>query len=188
MVWSLNLSEREFHKVIKDELSLICPNELVLETGLVYAIMLRIIMKTRDQELAFYEASKWVYSRGTDKLKELWRYVELDIEIPTRGNTGKLKTAFTYACIEINKKEVKFMESLLKTIVKGGDTDANSAIVMTLVGCITGYNSIPSYFKQKISISRMNQSSRPRGDEFSGYHVIEIVQKLLKLRPERYVK
>lgn len=54
------------------------------------------------------------------------------------------------------------MESLLKTLVKGGDTDANSAIVMALVGCAVGYNSIPSYFKQKIMNSRMNQSSRPR--------------------------
>jgi hypothetical protein len=52
-----------------DELSLICPNELVIETGIVYGMMLRIIMKTRDQELAFYEASKWVYSRGSDKLR-----------------------------------------------------------------------------------------------------------------------
>jgi hypothetical protein len=30
VIWSLNLSEREFHKLIRDELSLICPNELVI--------------------------------------------------------------------------------------------------------------------------------------------------------------
>lgn len=64
------------------------------------------------------------------------------------------------------------MESLLKTIVKGGDTDANSAIVMALVGSIVGYNNIPSYFKQKIMNSRMSQSSRPRGDEYCPYHII----------------
>ncbi len=54
------------------------------------------------------------------------------------------------------------MQSLLKTLIKGGDSDANCSIVMALVGSITGYNNIPSYFKQKIIISRMNQSSRPR--------------------------
>ena len=42
-------------------------------------MMLRIIIRERDHELAFYEASKWVYSRGSDKLRDLWRYVELDI-------------------------------------------------------------------------------------------------------------
>jgi hypothetical protein len=76
----------------------------------------------------------------------------------------------------------------LKTLLKGGDTDANSAIVMALVGSITGYNSIPSYFKQKILHSRMTQSSRPRNDEYSPYHVVDIVESLMKIRPDRYVR
>jgi ADP-ribosylglycohydrolase len=67
------------------------------------------------------------------------------------------------------------MESLLNTLVKGGDTDANCAIVMGLVGSIVGYNMIPSYFKQKIVNSRMSQSSRPREDEYTPYHIVEIV-------------
>jgi ADP-ribosylglycohydrolase len=67
------------------------------------------------------------------------------------------------------------MESLLKTLLKGGDTDANCAIVMALVGSLIGYNNIPSYFKQKIINSRMSQSSRPRPDEYTPYQVIEIV-------------
>lgn len=54
------------------------------------------------------------------------------------------------------------MDSLLKTLLKGGDSDANSSIVMALIGAIVGYNQIPSYFKQKIINSRMSQSSKPR--------------------------
>jgi ADP-ribosylglycohydrolase len=54
------------------------------------------------------------------------------------------------------------MESLLKTLIKGGDADSNCSIVMALVGAIIGYNRIPSYFKHKITYSRMSQSSRPR--------------------------
>ena len=125
--------------------------------------------------MAFYEPSKWVYSRGSEKLRDLWRFVELDIEIRSRGNTGKLKTAFTYACIEINRKNTKFMESLLRTLGKGGDTDAIGAIVMGLVGSVVGYNAIPSYFKQKIANSRMTQSSRPREEEYTPYHVMQAV-------------
>ena len=86
-----------------------------------------------------------------------------------------MKTCFTYACIEINKRHIKFMDSLLATLVKGGDTDANCAVVMALVGSVVGYNSIPSYFKQKVVNSRMSQSSRPREDQYSAYHIVEIV-------------
>ena len=56
------------------------------------------------------------------------------------------------------------MDSLLTTLAKGGDTDANCAVVMGLVGSVIGYNAIPSYFKQKVVNSRMTQSSRPRSD------------------------
>lgn len=80
------------------------------------------------------------------------------------------------------------MESLLNTLLKGGDTDANSAIVMALVGSIVGYNAIPPYFKQKIINSRMTQSSRPRNEEYTPYHVVDIVQGLLRVRPDHYVK
>jgi hypothetical protein len=80
-------------------MSLICPNELVVETGIVFGMMLRTIIKTKDHQLAFHEAARWVYSRGSEKLKELWKYVELDVVIHAQGNVGKLKTSFTYACI-----------------------------------------------------------------------------------------
>jgi hypothetical protein len=44
-----------------DELELICPNQLVIESGFIYAKILRVIFLTKDHERGFYEASKWVY-------------------------------------------------------------------------------------------------------------------------------
>lgn len=40
-----------------------------MESSFVYAKILRVIILTRDQERAFYEASKWVYEEGSIKLK-----------------------------------------------------------------------------------------------------------------------
>ena len=80
------------------------------------------------------------------------------------------------------------MDSLLTTLAKGGDTDANCAVVMGLVGSVVGYNSIPSYFKQKVVNSRMSQSSRPRNEEYTAYHIIHIVEALMKIRPNCYTK
>jgi hypothetical protein len=56
-------------------------------------------MLTHDHERAFYAASKWTYEHGSQRLMELWKVVEKSIEIPSRGNMGKLKTSFTYSCI-----------------------------------------------------------------------------------------
>jgi hypothetical protein len=60
-------------------MSLICPNELVVETAIVFGMTLKTIIKTKDHQLAFHEAARWVYSRGCERLRELWKYVEFDI-------------------------------------------------------------------------------------------------------------
>lgn len=98
---------------------------------------------------------------------------------------GKLKTSFTYSFIEINKKEISFLDSLIHNLQKGGDTDANCAIVLTLIGAIVGYNGIPSYFKQKIINSRMKDSPRPRDPKYSTHQVIDIIEQLIKIQPNR---
>lgn len=106
---------------------------------------------------------------------ELWKAIEKGIGIPSKGNMGKLKTSFTYSCIEINKRDPNFVDSLIRILMKGGDTETNCAVVMTLVGAIVGYNGIPSYFKQKIVNSRMKDSPRPRDEKYSPSKVIEII-------------
>ena len=64
------------------------------------------------------------------------------------------------------------MQCLISILEKGGDTEANCAIVMTLVGAVVGYSGIPGYFKQKIVNSRMKDSPRPRDEKYSPHMVI----------------
>ena len=61
------------------ELKLICPNNLVIESGIVYAKILKSIILTRDHGLAFFEASKWVYEKGSERLIDLWKIIEKGI-------------------------------------------------------------------------------------------------------------
>ena len=93
----------------------------------------------------------------------------------SRGHIGKLKSSFTYAMIELSKKEVDFFEVLVHNLQRGGDSDANCAIVMTIVGAIVGYNGIPGYFKQKLINSRMKDSPRPRDEIYSTHRVIHLI-------------
>lgn len=148
---------------------------------MVYAKILKTVITTRDHELAFYEASKWVYANGSSKLLELWGVIEKGVEIKSSGNMGRLKTSFTYACIEINRGQPDFMESLVKVMLRGGDTETNCAVVMGIVGAIVGYNRIPNYLKQKIVNSRMKNSPRPRDEKYSPHNIVEIIEKLSEM-------
>ena len=60
----------------------------------------------------------------------------------------------------------------MNILAKGGDTDSNCAIVMGLIGAITGYNKIPSYFRNKIINSSMKNTPRPRILDFETNKII----------------
>ena len=121
----------------------------------------------KDPGYAFYHASTWVYDYGSPKLLELWKQIEKEVFIPSRGNLGKLKTAFTYACIEINRPNIDFIETLIRVLEKGGDSEITCAVVMTIIGATVGYSAIPGYFKQKIVNSSLKDSPRPRDEKYA---------------------
>ena len=56
---------------------------------------------------------------------------------------------------------------------------------MAVIGAIVGYNGIPGYFKQKIINSRMKDSPRPRDEKYSPHQIIDIIEKLIKVQPNR---
>ena len=56
---------------------------------------------------------------------------------------------------------------------------------MAMIGAIVGYNGIPGYFKQKIINSRMRDSPRPRDEIYSPHQIIDIIEKLVKVQPNR---
>ena len=99
---------------------------------------------------------------------------------------GRLKTSFTYACIELNKQQPDFIDSLIKVLLRGGDTETNCAIVMAIVGAVVGYNCIPNYFKQKIVNTRLDKSPRPRSDKYSPHQIISIIEEMQKMQQVRY--
>ncbi len=43
-----------------------------------------------------------------------------------------------------------FIESAVRVLSKGFNTDTNCSIVLGLIGAIVGYNNIPTYYRHKI--------------------------------------
>jgi hypothetical protein len=60
--------------------------------------------------------------------------------------------------------------------MKGGDTETNCAVVLTLIGAIVGYNGIPRYFKEKIINAKTNTNNwKGRDKKYCIYNVIDII-------------
>ena len=72
----------------------------------------------------------------------------------------------------------QFIESILRVISKGFNTDTNCSIVLGLVGAVIGFNNIPSFFKNKI----LNSSPLPSKERVRTYPsrtVADVVDQLL---------
>jgi len=83
--------------------------------------------------------------------------------------------------LEIDKnKDMKkqFIDSSVRVISKGHNTDTNGSIALGMVGAIIGYNNIPSYFRSKI-INASSTHRKHRVRNYSSQRVVEVVEKLL---------
>jgi ADP-ribosylglycohydrolase len=59
----------------------------------------------------------------------------------------------------------QFIDSSVRVLSKGFNTDTNASIALGMVGAIIGYNNIPSFFKSKI----LNAASTPRKNRVKDY-------------------
>ncbi len=102
-------------------------------------------------------------------MKALWEDIEQGVEKNTRIYVNKISATFSVAIQELSKANQKFLDNLLYLLMKKGETNINTAVGMGLIGAYLGYNKIPSYFSNKIAVSRMSQSSKPRPEIYSTY-------------------
>jgi hypothetical protein len=79
-------------------MKLITPNSFVSESAIVYASILRCIIKTGDHSLAYHQAAQYVSNFGSEQMAYLWECIEdsLDIKMTT-ATAQKLHFPFVYA-------------------------------------------------------------------------------------------
>lgn len=89
-------------------------------------------------DYVFSTARKWF-------LEDSLTITELDCS----KNIGHVRWGFTLA-IHFLRKNYTFEEAIRKTLLLGGDTDTNCAIVGAVLGALHGENGIPQYMKKSV--------------------------------------
>lgn len=169
----------------------ITPNEFVVESSLVFANILKCIMTTGDHLLAYHKASQYIHNFGSEKMIDLWSCIEENQTLNmTTSTANNLKYPFVYALnemleIDVQQKDLKkaFIESTIRVLAKGFNTDTNCSIVLGLIGAVVGYNNIPSYYRSKVLNGEYSASGRKRNRDYSSKRIIETVATLLKDGP-----
>ena len=163
----------------------------MLETSLLFASILKCILTTGDHCLAYHQAAQSVYNFGSERMVALWKQVEeASGSLPNMrlnsGNATHLRFPFLLAVnemleIDLNQHDPRkqFIDSAVRTLSKGFNTDTNCSVVLGLVGSIIGYNNIPSYFVDKLLHAPQSRSKSHPTDYSSG-RVVGLVSGLLR--------
>lgn len=131
--------------------SLSHPNQVCKDANKIYLFAIANILMGKSPkevlELTTNFVNNPVYNIS-DKVKYWFFEESLDItELNCKKMIGHLRWGFVMAIYFLRHPEIDFEEAIKITLMKGGDTDTNAAIVGGMVG---SYHSIPEYMLKPI--------------------------------------
>ena len=184
-ILTLNSSFEEAFKVVELDCKITNPNPICLECAkiLTYTFRLALRRKISNAELYKFVLSFLDKSEFSENIKkviiEAQSSVNLDHTKKPENVLVCLQNLF-YELLHSNN----FEESILKTLIRGGDSSKNCALVGSLFGVIYGIENIPIYFKDKIlssrSIKGLPKITYPRAQIFWPVDILIIAENLIK--------
>ncbi|KAG6945747.1 hypothetical protein JG687_00017101 [Phytophthora cactorum] len=94
---------------------------------------------------------------------------------------GHVRWAFVLATYFLRQNE-SYKRAIQQTLLKGGDTDTNAAIIGGLIGALHGVESIPSRMREAVltfDATKPASTHRLRPVGYCGAHVTKLAEKLL---------
>jgi ADP-ribosyl-[dinitrogen reductase] hydrolase len=128
----------------KEDARLSHPSEVCQEVNAIYVFAIYHILIGRTPQDTLKLTDEFVTKSIFSDKVEHW-YFEESLDISTMDATkqiGHVRWGFVMAIYFLRHPEIGFEEAIKITLMKGGDTDTNAAIVGGLVGA---YHKIPEY-------------------------------------------
>ncbi|KAG6582786.1 ADP-ribosylglycohydrolase family protein [Phytophthora cinnamomi] len=95
---------------------------------------------------------------------------------------GALSCGEQFVTTDVNSVNETYERAIHQTLMKGGDTDTNAAIVGGLIGALHGVEAIPVRMREAVltfDASKPSATRRPRPEAYRGAQVTRLVEQLL---------
>jgi ADP-ribosylglycohydrolase len=125
------------------------PNIICQETNAIYVFAIIHLLRGKTPEEVISLTNDFVRNTITSEKVKHWYYTEsLDItDMNATTNIGHVRWGFVLAIYFLRNPAISYEDAIKITLMKGGDTDTNAAIVGGIVGA---YSSIPDYMLQPV--------------------------------------
>jgi ADP-ribosylglycohydrolase len=133
----------------KEDAKLSHPNIVCQECNAIYVFTISHLLKGVSLESIIKLTDDFVTKHiSSEKVKQWYFEESLDItNLDATRQIGHVRWGFVLAMYFLRHPEYTFEEAIKITLMKGGDTDTNAAIVGGLVG---SYRYIPDYMKNPV--------------------------------------
>ncbi|POM80336.1 ADP-ribosylglycohydrolase [Phytophthora palmivora] len=183
-IWCGGESEDTIAALASTESTLSHPNQVCQDCNAVYCLMLEHLVRVPgDFQGAVSRAERFVNSHVNSVVRTWFLEESLDIStLECTNQVGHVRWAFVLATYFLRQNE-SYERAIQQTLLKGGDTDTNAAIVGGLIGALHGVDSIPSHMREAVltcDATKRETTRRPRPDVYRGAHVTKLVDQLVE--------
>ncbi|KAG3195882.1 hypothetical protein PC128_g8090 [Phytophthora cactorum] len=182
-IWSVGQSEEIIAALARIEATLSHPNQVCQDCNAVYCLMLEHLLRVPgDFPGAVSHGERFVNNYVNSVVRTCFLEESLDISslVCTR-KVGHVRWAFVLATYFLRQNE-SYKRAIQQTLLKGGDTDTNAAIIGGLIGALHGVESIPSRMREAVltfDATKHASTHRLRPVGYCGAHVTKLAEKLL---------
>ncbi|RLN98825.1 hypothetical protein BBJ28_00001415 [Nothophytophthora sp. Chile5] len=182
-LWSAGESEETIAALARAEATLSHPNQVCQDCNAVYCLMVEHLLRhPGDSQGAVDRAERFVIANVHSVAREWFLTESLDIsELVCTRQVGHVRWAFVLATHFLRRNE-SYERAIQQTLLKGGDTDTNAAIVGGLIGALHGVDAIPLHMREVVLAfdgSSAARTHRPRPETYRGAHVLSLTKQLV---------
>ncbi|KAI9021852.1 ADP-ribosylation/Crystallin J1 [Hyaloraphidium curvatum] len=163
------------------------PNPAVCGAEAAYVAAVAHLVRCPGDSAGALAAAKSALAAGAAEWIETIAWLDIAekdaLRVPYYPQAGYAKIAFTHAFRHLAAR-TPYEDALKETLLGGGDTDTNAAIVCGLVGALHGFEAIPERLWRPV-LECDTGKGRERPEWLSGARIPGLVKCLLELAPGR---
>ena len=180
-LWGHRMMDPELAEIARGDSSLTHPNPSCGDAVAAYVIAIAALIRGESRDEAYSRAARWARADANADVSTWLNLAEADEAVPYHPHVGFVKIAFVHAMRHLLRGS-HYVEALHETLLGGGDTDTNAAIVGGLVGAAVGASRIPQPMRAAV-LEADTQAGRHRPDFLHPGDVDALADRLLAVAP-----
>ena len=181
-VWGHRLSRSQLALVARSDSALSHPNPVCQDAVASYVLALRhLLLNPGDGAGAFEVAKSWVQDEACEEVQAWLQMAEAGERPAFYPLAGFVKIGFVHALVQL-RAGADYRQALFETLLGGGDTDTNAAIVGGMVGARVGRAGVPQVMVERLMACE-TEAGRPRPEVYHPRQVPLLVERLLEVAP-----